>query len=198
MGGGTPTYLPPRQLEQLLEISGRFFGATPGSVPTSIETSPRTAELARLQVLKAFGVNRVSIGVQSFVESEVAAAARAAENAWVEAALQHIRDLRFPTLNVDLMYGLPGQTVESWLTTLRAALRWQPEELYLYPLYVRPLTGLDRRGCQAHDQLRLACYRAGRDLLLEQDYRQVSMRMFQRQGRRPPSTIRPTAVRKTA
>jgi oxygen-independent coproporphyrinogen-3 oxidase len=96
--------------------------------------------------------------------------------------LGRIRDLAFPSLNIDLIYGLPGQTVESWLTSLHAALRWEPEELYVYPLYVRPLTGLDRRGCTAHDELRLACYRNGRDLLLTRGYEQVSMRMFRRVG----------------
>ena len=60
------------------------------------------------------------------------------------------------------------------------AARFEPEELYLYPLYVRPLTGLGRRGQKAEDDLRPACYRAGRELLLELGYRQVSMRMFQR------------------
>jgi oxygen-independent coproporphyrinogen-3 oxidase len=86
----------------------------------------------------------------------------------------------FATLNVDLIYGLPGQTNGSWLESLRAALRFEPEELYLYPLYVRPLTGLGRRDQKAEDELRPACYRAGRELLLESGYRQISMRMFQR------------------
>jgi oxygen-independent coproporphyrinogen III oxidase len=58
--------------------------------------------------------------------------------------------------------------------------RTRPEELYLYPLYVRPLTGLERWGRQPEDALRLSCYRAGRDLLLGEGYEQVSMRMFRR------------------
>ena len=80
-------------------------------------------------------------------------------------------------MNIDLIYGIGGQTVESWLESLRAALRHQPEELYLYPMYVRPLTGLSRQG-RAWDDIRLACYRAGRDFLLDHGYQQVSMRMF--------------------
>jgi oxygen-independent coproporphyrinogen-3 oxidase len=86
-------------------------------------------------------------------------------------------------MNIDLMYGLPGQTVDTWLASLRTALRFAPEELYLYPLYVRPLTGLGRRADGASpeeqwDEQRLACYRAGRALLLDAGYSQVSMRMF--------------------
>lgn len=180
IGGGTPTYLPPAELERLLDVCRTQFGVMPGSVPMSVETSPRTAEPERLAVLKAFGVERISIGVQSFVDAEVAASARAQTAAWVDAALGRIRDAKFPVLNLDLIYGLPGQTVQSWLASLRIALQWRPEELYLYPLYVRPLTGLERRGCSAEDQLRLDCYRAGRDYLRGEGYEQISMRMFRR------------------
>jgi oxygen-independent coproporphyrinogen-3 oxidase len=181
VGGGTPTYLEAADLERLMRITRDVYRVS-DAVPASVETSPRTATLDRLAVLRGFGVRRISIGVQSFVESEVVASARAQTNAWVDEALQRIRDLVFPVLNLDLIYGLPGQTVSSWLASIQSALRWRPEELYLYPLYVRPLTGLDRRGCEAHDTLRLACYREGRDLLLAEGYEQVSMRMFRRIG----------------
>jgi oxygen-independent coproporphyrinogen-3 oxidase len=95
----------------------------------------------------------------------------------VLAALSRLRGAGFPTLNIDLIYGVQGQTVASWLESIRAALRFSPEELYLYPLYVRPLTGLGKRGRAATD-LRLECYREGRALLLSAGYRQLSMRMF--------------------
>jgi oxygen-independent coproporphyrinogen-3 oxidase len=182
VGGGTPTYLSAGQLERVLTVAAELFGVDGRAVPTSVETSPRTADADKLAVLWSFGVSRVSIGIQSFVESEVGASGRAQKNAWVDAAVGRIRDAGFPTLNLDLIYGLPGQTVASWLASLDAALRWRPEELYLYPLYVRPLTGLERWGRQAEDELRLACYRHGRDRLLADGYEQVSMRMFRRHG----------------
>jgi oxygen-independent coproporphyrinogen-3 oxidase len=121
--------------------------------------------------------------VQSFVEAETAAVGRPQRAADVERALDAIRACGFPTLNIDLIYGIPGQTVASWLRSLRAALRHAPEELYLYPLYVRPLTGLGRHvdvaaGDAAWDAQRMACYRAGRELLLAEGYVQTSMRMF--------------------
>ena len=183
IGGGTPTYLTARQLGQLFRIAAKWFGVDATRVPTSVETSPRMADDDRLGVLRNHGVSRISIGVQSFVEAEVTASGRAQRNGWVEDAVARIRGHHFPTLNLDLIYGLPGQTVQSWRASLRAALRWLPEELYLYPLYVRPLTGLQRWGRQAEDEPRLACYRAGRDLLLGEGYEQVSMRMFRRIGR---------------
>jgi oxygen-independent coproporphyrinogen III oxidase len=179
IGGGTPTYLDESSLESLFDVAERTFGVDPQNIPVSVETSPLTAESGKLRLLRERGVDRVSIGVQSFIEAEVKAAGRSQRGAVVEKALERIRGAGFPALNIDLIYGLPGQTTESWLESLRAALRFEPEELYLYPLYVRPLTGLGRRGRQAEDDARLACYRTGRRLLLESGYRQISMRMFQ-------------------
>ena len=121
----------------------------------------------------------MSIGVQSFFESEVAAVNRRQTTAEVEAALTRMREADFPTINIDLIYGLPGQTVETWLQSIRAALRFEPEEIFLYPLYVRPLTGLGTSD-KEWDDIRLNCYRQGRDFLVSQGYTQTSMRMFQR------------------
>jgi oxygen-independent coproporphyrinogen-3 oxidase len=177
IGGGTPTYLSPEALHLLFSLTEDLFGVSPREIPVSCETSPLTATDERLQVLRERGVDRISIGVQSFTEAEVQASGRPQRTADVELALERMRRWGFPTVNIDLIYGLPGQTVASWLTSVRAALRFQPEELYLYPLYVRPLTGLGRRGGAIAD-LRLDCYRTARDLLLEVGYQQVSMRMF--------------------
>jgi oxygen-independent coproporphyrinogen-3 oxidase len=101
----------------------------------------------------------------------------------VFAALDAVRAAGIPVLNIDLIYGIDGQTRESWRASLKTALRWIPEEIYLYPLYVRPLTGLGRLNLSQDaewDTQRLDLYRSGRDLLLENGYEQVSMRMFRR------------------
>lgn len=177
LGGGTPTWVSTEALASLFAIVDRF-GVDLSVTPTSVETSPRTADAEKLRLLAERGVTRVSIGVQSFIDAETAASGRAQKLAWVTSALDRIRAAGFATLNIDLMYGLEGQTVASWLESLRMALRWRPEELYLYPLYVRPLTGLGRHGAGVEDDLRLACYRAGRELLLANGYAQRSMRMF--------------------
>lgn len=177
IGGGTPTCLDLAGLDVLFDLAERAFGVAPGQVPLSVETSPATATPERLALLRARGTTRASIGVQSFVEAEVHAAGRAQRTPEVAAALDRLRAAGFPVLNIDLIYGLPGQTVATWLTSLEAALCWAPEELYLYPLYVRPLTGLERLSPDVHD-VRLDCYRAGRDFLLARGYRQISMRLF--------------------
>jgi coproporphyrinogen III oxidase-like Fe-S oxidoreductase len=184
-GGGTPTYLTAAELERLCDLAGRFADLT--EIPWSVETSPATATTDRLNVLAAQGATRVSIGVQSFVDAEARAVIRPQRRAEVEAALDRIRAVGFDTLNIDLIYGIDGQTPESWRYSLDAAMSWEPEELYLYPLYVRPLTGLGRRG-RGWDDQRLELYRAGRDHLLGLGYEQVSMRMFRRAGSRDAGT----------
>ncbi|MFF9482132.1 STM4012 family radical SAM protein [Streptomyces sp. NPDC014733] len=192
-GGGTPTYLDAEELTRLCDIAERRMGADLRAVPLSVETSPGTATADRLAVLAERGATRVSIGVQSFVDAEARSAVRPQRRADVEAALGRIRDARIPVLNIDLIYGIDGQTAATWRTSLDAALAWQPEELYLYPLYVRPLTALGAPGRgpdttdgtvgdAAWDAQRLALYRQGRDHLLAHGYEQVSMRMFRRPG----------------
>lgn len=178
-GGGTPTYLTASELERLCDIAGRFPGF--GAVPLGVETSPATATTDRLTVLAERGTTRISIGVQSFLDEEARAAVRPQKRAEVEAALDRIRAVGFPTLNIDLIYGIDGQTPATWMHSLNAALAWRPEEIYLYPLYVRPLTGLARREHDWDDQ-RLTLYRIGRDHLLSEGYEQVSMRMFRLPG----------------
>ncbi|WP_327596604.1 STM4012 family radical SAM protein [Streptomyces chartreusis] len=185
-GGGTPTFLTASELERLCDIAEQGMGADLRAIPLSVEASPATATVDRLAVLAERGATRLSLGIQSFVDSEARAAVRPQRRADVEAALARIRDTTIPVLNIDLIYGIDGQTEQTWLRSLDAALAWQPEELYLYPLYVRPLTGLDRHRTDAQgpdpawDAQRLNLYRAGRDHLLARGYTQQSMRMFRR------------------
>lgn len=176
-GGGTPTFLNCAQLARLFDIAEQIFGCDVTAIPASCETSPFTAEEDKLRLLRERGIDRISIGVQSFVEAEAGAVGRSQKTTTVHQALERIREIGFPVLNIDLMYGLPGQTVASWLASLKSALRFAPEELYLYPLYIRPLTGMGSR-CREWDDIRLALYREGRSLLKGVGYEQVSMRMF--------------------
>ena len=181
IGGGTPTLLEPAALERVFaELERRWpidFAATPGSV----ETSPETVTDERLAVLEARGTERISIGIQSFFAEELRALGRPQAVSLGEQALDRIRARRFPVLNIDLIYGIAGQTPASFTAAIDRALAWAPEQLYLYPLYQRPLTGLGRRERSWDDQ-RLACLRAGRDHLRARGYVQVSMRMFRKPG----------------
>jgi len=179
IGGGTPTLLSVAALERLFRILEKFSRVA--AMPLSIEMSPETVTEEKLTLLKARGVSRASIGVQSFVAAETRALGRPQQRDAVVRALDMIKAARFPVMNVDLIYGTQGQTPQSWHESLAAALAFAPEEVFLYPLYVRPLTGLGRKGMEASEaQARL--YRHGRDYLLERGYRQISMRLFRAEG----------------
>jgi coproporphyrinogen III oxidase-like Fe-S oxidoreductase len=175
IGGGTPTFIGRGGLEQLFDIAEEMGAA---ATTASIEVSPGTADADTLACLAEHRVRRVSIGVQSFDDRELRAMGRP-ERAQATVALERIRAAGFPIVNVDLIYGVTSQSVDSWLASIRTALAFAPEELYLYPLYVRPQTGLSRR-ITPDDEHRLRLYRAGRDFLLEQGYLQLSMRAFRR------------------
>lgn len=184
-GGGTPTYLTAAEITRLCDVCEDVMGADIAAVPWSVETSPATATAERLAVLAERGATRLSIGVQSFVDAEARAAVRPQKRAEVEAALTRLREAGFPVLNIDLIYGIDGQTEQSFRVSLDAALAWRPEEIYLYPLYVRPLTGLSARhdkDGRLWDEQRLRLYRYGRDHLLANGYEQTSMRVFRRTG----------------
>ncbi len=190
IGGGTPTYLAPAQLQTLLDGARDILGIDLHATPASIEASPETVTPEKLAVCRSMGIDRVSLGVQSFAAGEMRSLARPQQNEIVQRAIGHIRDAGFPTLNLDLIYGIVGQTVASLLASIDSALAFAPEELYLYPLYVRPHTGLgkvaQRKGAGAFDPVmlaqagdsRLALYEAARDHLRARGYEQVSMRMF--------------------
>jgi len=178
-GGGTPTFLEPDQLARLFDLMKELFGADTAVLPTSLETSPETISKAHLQAAVGRGVDRISVGIQSFFDDELKALGRPLRGRAGVDALDRIRDSGAPILNLDLIYGIDGQTVQRWVESIQTALRWSPEELYLYPLYVRPLTGLGRRARQWQDQ-RVQCYRAARNLLLDRGYAQHSTRLFRR------------------
>lgn len=176
IGGGTPTFLKPRELERLFRILGQFqHGAV--DIDCAVEMSPDTVDADKLACLRAAGTTRASLGVQSFIEQEARSLGRPQKPERVEQALALITEAGFPVRNIDLIYGIEGQDWNSWRASLEAALKHEPEELFLYPLYVRPLTGLGRKDKRPADG-REELYRRGRDWLLERGYVQVSMRLF--------------------
>ncbi|MBV1856173.1 STM4012 family radical SAM protein [Catellatospora sp. NEAU-YM18] len=183
IGGGTPTFLTADELAELLTIPAGLGVDLPRAA-LSVETSPATATADRIAVLAGHGVHRVSMGVQSFLDAEAHAAGRPQRRAEVEAALDVLFAAAIPVRNLDLIYGIPGQSAATWQFSLDETLRRRPEEVYLYPLYVRPLTGLARRHDTgpdpAWDRQRLDLYRQGRDALRAAGYRQLSMRQFRR------------------
>jgi coproporphyrinogen III oxidase-like Fe-S oxidoreductase len=184
IGGGTPTILSADQLDRFLGRATARLGVRPAEVPASVEASPETVDADKLAVLKSYGVSRLSLGVQSFDDGEARALGRPQRRHAVEGALALIKDTRFETLNIDLIYGAEGQTTARWLASIEAALAWEPEEICLYPLYVRPLTGLarSRDGDMWADDQRLELYRVGRERLAAAGFAPANMRLFRRTG----------------
>ncbi|HUP14049.1 MAG TPA: hypothetical protein VM187_17635, partial [Niastella sp.] len=132
-----------------------------------------------LRLLNEQGIDRISMGVQSFVEPEVKALGRPQKNHEVYAALELLRQYPFATINLDLIYGAYGQTLSSWLYSVQQVIRYEVEEVFMYPLYVRPLTGINKLNQRAEDN-RFLFYREAKQLLLSAGYHQVSMRMFRK------------------
>lgn len=144
LGGGTPTVLPPEALGRIITACFRYFPPD-DSVEVTVELRPGTLGQEGMAKLREIGVTRLSIGVQSFQENELLAVGRghSAEDAMV--AYRQARAAGFSNINLDFIYGLPGQTLESWTSTLQQALRMKPDHLSLYPLAVTDDTVLGRR-----------------------------------------------------
>lgn len=179
LGGGTPTLLDVRLLGRLFDMLASELSADPALIPAVIETSPATATPERLRLIAERGFSRISIGVQSFLAAETRELGRPQDPAHVRRALEAIRKHCTARLNIDLIYGAACQTPQSWHHSIREALIWRPEEIFLYPLYIRTRTGLDGRS-SVEDEHRRQLYREGRDVLLGSGYRQLSMRAFHR------------------
>lgn len=138
-GGGTPTTLPADQLAVLLEQVRSDLGLGPGA-EVCVEAHPDTISPAGLRRLAGAGFNRLSLGVQSAEASELATIGRPAEARLPRDTVAAAREAGFANVNLDLMYGLPGQTIESWLGTLDAVLALEPAHLSCYALTVEPGT----------------------------------------------------------
>lgn len=130
-GGGTPTYLDETQLRQLMSMLHEHFTFTPDA-EVSVEADPRWTDAAKLKVLREIGFNRVSFGVQDVVEEVQVAAGRVQPMKLVEDCIRAARELKFSSVNIDLIYGLPLQTLASWQQTLETVLQLDPDRIALF------------------------------------------------------------------
>lgn len=140
-GGGTPSLTPLPQLEHILAAVRGSFELAPDA-EVSLEANPGTVDEAYLRGLCAAGINRLSLGVQSFDDSELRLLDRIHDAATAEEAFQAARRAGFDNVNLDLMFGLQGQGIDGWRRNLERALALAPEHLSLYALTVEPGTKL--------------------------------------------------------
>jgi len=136
MGGGTPTTLAPDLLAALLTACLQALPHTlsAGDMEISIEANPATVNSDGLRALRRAGFNRISIGIQSLNDTELVRLGRLHTAAEAAQAVRSARQAGFANINLDLIYGLPGQTAANWRTTLHQALELEPDHLALYEL----------------------------------------------------------------
>lgn len=138
-GGGTPTLMGSKLLVRLLQSVKSTFDIDEDSEIT-FEMNPRTADLEMLRTLKTGGFNRVSIGLQSGLDSELAALGRRHSLADAQSAVYDVRAAGFDNLSLDLMLGIPGQTSESLARSIEAVCALEPEHVSAYILKIEPDT----------------------------------------------------------
>jgi coproporphyrinogen III oxidase-like Fe-S oxidoreductase len=143
VGGGTPTLLPPGDLARLLGRLAELLPFAPGAEVT-VEANPETVDAAMADGLAGAGVTRVSMGAQSFDDRVLAALGRVHDAARVGAAVATLRAAGVPAINLDLIYGGPGEDAASWSATLEAAIELAPEHLSAYALTIEPATRFGR------------------------------------------------------
>lgn len=138
IGGGTPSLFDPVLLDELLGAVRARLGS-PQSGEITMEANPGTFEQERFEGFRQAGVNRLSIGVQSFSDAHLKALGRIHQGEQAKAAVASAVRL-FPEVNVDLMYGLPHQTIDQALVDVQQAIDLQPTHLSLYQLTLEPNT----------------------------------------------------------
>ena len=139
LGGGTPTALSAQQIEKLLSLITKHISMS--SVKEfSSEANPDELTIDKLQALYNGGVNRLSMGVQSFDQSLLTKIGRTHSNEHVYETIQNAKNVGFKNISIDLMYGLPGQTMEQWQDTLEKALALKLPHYSAYSLIVEPKT----------------------------------------------------------
>lgn len=143
LGGGTPSILSSTLLQRLLSFCFSQFPLH-SDVEISIEANPGTVDKEKLHILKNLGVNRISFGVQSFNNRELERIGRLHSVSEAVQAVTIARDLGFDNISIDLMYGLPGQTANSWQKNLQTALSLDLQHLSLYELTVEKTTPLEK------------------------------------------------------
>jgi oxygen-independent coproporphyrinogen-3 oxidase len=131
LGGGTPTFLSDAELRELMAMLRRSFTLTPGG-EYSIEVDPRTIDAGRLDTLAELGFNRLSFGVQDFDPAVQKAVHRVQPAEQVFSLVQAARERGFDSVNVDLIYGLPQQTPESFARTIQQVNELRPDRIALY------------------------------------------------------------------
>ena len=184
-GGGTPSYLGPDRLCRLLDAVFQSYRVAPGAEIT-LETNPDSAQdISALRQLHNAGFDRLSLGMQSADDAELRRIGRVHTHAQTVRAVENARAAGFDNLSLDLIYGLPGQTMTRWQANLDAALALAPEHLSCYGLKVEegtPLFARRERFTLPDDDAQADMYLSAVGLLARRGYEQYEISNFARPG----------------
>ena len=184
-GGGTPSLFPGAAIGEILQGVAARLRLMPG-LEVTLETNPGTAEFDRFEAYREAGVNRISFGVQSFDDARLAALGRIHDSGQAKRAFALAREAGFDNINLDLMYALPGQTLEGALSDLEQAIELVPEHLSHYHLTLEPNTLFAAKpppGLPDEDSawdMQAACQQR----LAEAGYAQYEVSAYAKPGRR--------------
>ena len=188
LGGGTPSLLSEKQLSGILETVYRYYRIAPDAEIT-MESNPGTLDAAKLKAIRKAGINRLSMGVQSFQPAELQALGRIHSVAEVLENFGNARAAGFGNINLDLMTAFPGITPDSFQKSLEQALALQPEHLSCYTLIFEPNTVLYKRMQLGEvsplgEEEEAGYYEQARILLEANDYQQYEISNFSRGAKR--------------
>ncbi|RQW80343.1 MAG: radical SAM family heme chaperone HemW [Methylococcus sp.] len=184
IGGGTPSLFSAEAISQLLAgVRQRVTVAADAEI--TLEANPGTAEAGKFRGFRQAGINRLSIGIQSFNDAQLQRLGRIHGRAEALRAVELARAAGFDNLNLDLMFGLPGQTHADALADLRTAIDLQPEHLSYYQLTLEPNTVFHKYPPRLpEDEAIWAVQEAGQALLAEHGYQQYEVSAYARSTRR--------------
>jgi oxygen-independent coproporphyrinogen-3 oxidase len=153
IGGGTPTELETRLLKKLLlKISGHFIRVCDFSEST-IEVNPESVSRDKIVLLRQFGINRVSMGLQSFDDALLKSIGRRHDSECFMSAYADLRAIGFDNINIDLMAGIPGQTTETFADTLARIVKLSPEHISVYGLEIGEHSKFSRENVKPDEDL---------------------------------------------
>jgi oxygen-independent coproporphyrinogen-3 oxidase len=182
IGGGTPSLFSAASIRTLLnEIANRLELAT--DVEITMEANPGSAEAKKFRALREAGINRLSLGIQSFDDEQLQALGRVHDSEQAFAAIESAQHAGFDSLNLDLMHGLPGQTLERAERDLLSAIAAGPGHLSWYQLTIEPNTVFHKRPpVLPHEDVLGDIQDRGEQLLSENGYGQYEVSAYSRDG----------------
>jgi oxygen-independent coproporphyrinogen-3 oxidase len=181
-GGGTPSLLEPQQVQQIVAAARAHFDVDQDAEVT-LEANPESVTLEKARGWRQAGVNRMSLGLQAYDNALLKAMDRLHTVEQFEAAYQAARAAGFDNINIDLIYGFTGQSLEAWKQTLSASVALAPEHLSLYALAIEEHTPFAAQGIKVDSDLQADMYAAARDLLKRAGYEQYEISNFSKPGR---------------